>query len=192
MSKSHELETLLLQANRARVAQEFQSLEAFALHIVMVEAAWRTQRKAALNEAAKIIKKDAREQIGEYQPAAGNYPEWAPLAESTEDEKARLGAPPDAPLYRFGDLQKSFRSTPVGHDEVIVGSTDPNMEWHEFGTNKMPPRPVLGPALFKNIEDIRALLAGAAMDTIVSGQRMGYRFSPDNGGIAQPEDDSTP
>jgi HK97 gp10 family phage protein len=192
MSKSHELESLLLEANRSRVAREFESLEAFALHIVMVEAAWRTRRREALNEAAKIIKEDAREQIGEYQPAAGNYPAWEQLAESTEDEKARVGAPPDAPLYRFGDLQKSFRSTLVGHNEVIVGSTDPNMDWHEFGTDKMPPRPVLGPALFKNIEDIRALLGAEAMDTIVSGQRMGYRFSAQSGGIAQPEEDSTP
>jgi phage gpG-like protein len=192
MSKSRELETLLLEGNRARVGREFESLEALALHIVMVEAAWRTRRKEALNEVAKIIKEDAREQIGHYQPQVGNYLAWEPLAESTEDEKARIGAPPDAPLEREGDLKKSFRSTPVGNDEMIVGSTDPNMEWHEFGTEKMPPRSVLGPALFKNIEDIRELLALSAMDTIVSGQRMGYRFSPEKGGIAQPDEDSTP
>lgn len=191
MTPEQGLESLLA-TNRLRVTQEFESLEAFALHLVAVELVWKAERKVALNAAAKIIKQDARKQIGHYQSQVGNYPEWAPLAESTEDEKARVGAPPDAPLFRFGDLKKSFRSTLVGDDEVIIGSTDPNMEWHEFGTSKMPPRPVLGPALFKNMEAIAALLGHAAMDTIISGQRLGYRFSAAKGGIAQPDDDVTP
>lgn len=183
---------MMLEGNQRRVTREFESLEAFGRHLVMAELAWRHDRKVALNEAAKLIKQDARAQIGHYQDAHGNYPAWEQLAESTEDEKARLGAPPDAPLERFGDLKKSFRSTLVGDDEVIVGSTDPVMEYHEFGTSKMPPRPVLGPALFKNIESIRNLLGFAAMDAVISGQRLGYRFSAERGGIAQPDDDATP
>lgn len=162
---------------RASVDREFASLEAFAIHLMAAELVWKVQRKNALNQAANLIKQDARKQIGHYQAEVGAYPQWAPLAESTDDEKARLGAPADAPLKRWGDLKKSFRSTPVGETEMIVGSTDPNMEWHEFGTVKMPPRPVLGPALLKNIDHIQALLGGAIIDTVLSGQRMGYRFS---------------
>jgi HK97 gp10 family phage protein len=162
---------------RANVTREVEGLEQMALQLVAMEVVWHEEMKRSLKAAAQIIKTDARAQIGHYQPEAGEYPEWAPLAESTEDEKARLGAPADAPLERFGDLKKSFRSTMVGDKEVIVGSTDPNMDWHEFGTSKMPPRPVLGPALLKNIEKIRHLLGHAMLDTVVSGQRLGYRFN---------------
>lgn len=141
------------------------------------------ENKRALNEAAKLIKQEARKEIGVYQPQVGAYPAWEPLAESTEDEKARLGAPPDAPLLRWGDLQKSFRSDPPSATEVVVGSTDPVMEYHEFGTSKMPPRPALGPALYKSIEAIQKIIGGSGVRAIVGGQRMGYRFSASEGGI---------
>jgi HK97 gp10 family phage protein len=177
----------LLNPLRGRVTQELESLDALAVHLVAAELAWRQRKRMALNAAAKLVKEDAREQIGEYQPQAGNYPEWAELAESTEEEKTRLGAPPDAPLLRFGDLQKSFRSTLNGDDEVVIGSTDPVLEYHEFGTVKMPPRPVLGPALLKHINEIRQILSFAILDVVISGQRMGYRFNAEAGGIVVPE-----
>jgi HK97 gp10 family phage protein len=160
------------------MTMELNSLADLAMHIVA--AATEIERdhgRRALNEAAKLIKQDARAQIGHYQDEVGAYPAWAPLAESTEEEKARIGAPADAPLDREGDLKKSFRSNFEGDDSVIVGSTDPVMEYHEFGTFKMPPRPVLGPALLKNIDAIQALVGASAVDAIVSGQRLGYRFS---------------
>jgi HK97 gp10 family phage protein len=179
---------LMLGSLRQQVTQEFEGVQSFVLHLLAAELIWREQRKRALNAAATLIKNDARAQIGEYQNAVGNYPAWAELAESTEDQKARLGAPADAPLLRFGDLQKSFRSELDGEDAVIVGSTDPVMEYHEFGTSKMPPRPVLGPALYKNMEKIRDLLGHALLDTVLVGQRMGYRFDAERGGIAQPNE----
>lgn len=166
-----------LDIMREQVAIQLESCEALAVHLIASVAAFKLTRRHALNAAAKLIKADARAQIGHYQAAVGEYPEWAQLADSTEDEKARLGAPPDAPLYRFGDLQKSFRSTLVNDDEVIVGSTDPVMEFHEFGTSKMPPRPVVGPAFVKNEERIQHLLAGAILEAILVGQRLGYRLS---------------
>lgn len=158
------------------VTKELEGLDALALHLVASVAAWREVRRNGLNAAAKIIKVDCRKQIGTYQAAIGEYPEWAQLAESTEDEKARLGAPADAPLLRWGDLQKSFRSTLVSDDEVIVGSTDPVMEYHEFGTSKMPPRPVIGPAYVKNERKIAAVLAGTVVEAVLVGQRLGYRL----------------
>lgn len=171
-----------IESMHATNQREFESLEAFALHLMAAEVVWKAQRKEALAQAATLIKTDARQQIGHYQDAVGAYPEWAPLAESTEDEKARLGAPADAPLRRYGDLAKSFRSQSVGDNEMIVGSIDPNMDWHEFGTSKMPPRPVLGPALLKNIEHIEKLLGGSILSAVLSGQRMGYRFSKEEWG----------
>ena len=180
-----------MDAVRGRVAMQLESLDALALHLVAAAAAWKVARRKALNDAADIVKKDARKQIGRYQPAVGIYPEWAPLAESTVDEKARLGVTPrggmddDAPLYRFGDLLRSFRSELVSDDEVVIGSTELSMAYHEFGTSKMPPRPVLGPAFVKNREQIQKLLGVAVIDAVLVGQHLGYRLS---GGEESPEE----
>jgi HK97 gp10 family phage protein len=164
---------------------ELSSLADLAAHIAAAAVEIETDHgRRALNAAAKLIKVDARAQIGHYQDEVGAYPAWAPLAESTEDEKARIGAPADAPLEREGDLKKSFRSNFEGDSAVVVGSTDPNMEWHEFGTVKMPPRPVLGPTLDKNIDAIQALVGASAVDAIVNGQRLGYRYSAKEWGTA--------
>lgn len=178
----------LLEPVRRQFKHEFEGLEAFAFQLVAMSVLWREERKQALKAVGNLLTRDMRAQIGAYQPQVGNYLEWAPLADSTEDEKARLGAPADAPLERWGDLAKSFRSTVEGSEELIAGSTDPVMEYHEFGTDKMSPRSVVGPALYKNIEAIRKLIGYSAADTIVSGQRLGYRFDAEAGGIAQPEE----
>lgn len=183
-----EATDLLLAPRRAQVTQEIESLEAFAFAIVAMEVAWREQRVKALKTVGKLVATDAKNQIGEYQSAVGNYPAWADLAESTEEEKARLGAPANAPLLRFGDLKDSFTSEVEGVEAVVIGSTDPVMEYHEFGTSKMPPRPVLGPALYKNIEKIQEILGIAVVDAIVVGQRMGYRFNAEDGGISIPKE----
>jgi HK97 gp10 family phage protein len=171
----------LMQGPRSVVARQIEGLNNFAGVLMAMPAAIRASNRRALNAAAKIIKTDARAQIGEYQEAVGNYPAWEQLADSTEDEKARLGAPADAPLERFGDLKKSFRSTLVSSEEVIIGSTDPVMTYHELGTSKMPPRPVLGPALLKHIEEIRKLVGYSTLEAFVVGQHLGYRFSEDDG-----------
>lgn len=139
--------------------------------------------KASLRQAANLVLSDARAQIGEYQPAVGAYPAWEPLAESTEEEKARIGAPADAPLERFGALKKSFRADPPTEDEITFGSTDPVMEFHEFGTVKMPPRPALGPALLKKVDAIQRTFGHNAVRAVVGGQRLGYRFEQEHGGI---------
>lgn len=149
-----------------------------AAEIIEVQA-----NKASLRQAAREVLADAREQIGAYQPAVGSYPAWEPLAESTEEEKARLGAPADAPLERFGELKKSFKSDPPTEDSILFGSDDPVMEFHEFGTVKMPPRPALGPALLKRIDRVQQIFGANAVRAIVNGQRLGYRFEQEEGGI---------
>jgi hypothetical protein len=139
--------------------------------------------KASLRQAATLVTADARKQIGTYQPAVGAYPAWEQLAESTEEEKARIGAPENAPLYRFGELRASFRQDEPTEDSVTFGSVDPVMEYHEFGTIKMPARPALGPALLKNVDRIQQIFGLNAVRAIVGGQRLGYRFEQEEGGI---------
>jgi len=149
--------------------REFNGVLAFAQHLLVLKVAVREAEHKALEQALVILEDDAVGQIGHYQGAAGPYPAWAPLAESTEVEKARLGYQADAPLLREGDLQKSF-SHQVNGDEGVVGSTSDVMPYHEFGTSKMPPRPVLGPALFHNRNKIDELLGRALVEAIVGGK----------------------
>ena len=41
--------------------------------------------------AAKIVQDEARSMVGHYQTNIAPFEDWAPLAESTEAEKAQLG-----------------------------------------------------------------------------------------------------
>jgi hypothetical protein len=146
--------------------REFSPLE-FSEHLVALEVGFHTKVHRALEDCLKVLQKDMKAQIGDYQDAAGPYGAWQPLADETELEKAHLGAPANAPLYRQGDLKKSFKYETDGI-EGIVGSTDPVMVEHEYGTRTMPPRPVVGPALWKNRDFIRGLCAQAVIETLTA------------------------
>lgn len=150
--------------------KEFEDLALFAVHLAGTELAMRKHLRHGLEAALIVIETDAKAQIGHYQGAQGEFPAWAPLADSTEAEKARLGAPAGAPLLRHGGLFASFGHELVSDDEGVVGSTDPTLIYHEFGTSKMPPRPVLGPAMLKSREKIKKLLARALVQGILGGE----------------------
>lgn len=150
--------------------KEFEDLALFAIHLAERQVAVHEAMKRGLERALLVIEKDAKDQIGHYQPEVGTFPAWAPLADSTEAEKARLGAPLGAPLLRHGGLYASFEHEVISPEEGVVGSTDPTLVYHEFGTSKMPPRPVLGPAVFKNRERIQKILGAALVDGILGGE----------------------
>ena len=57
----------------------------------------------------------------------------------------------------------------VEHFEATVGSTDPVMLWQELGTSKMPPRPVLGLALYRNIDKVQEIIGKFAARGIAGG-----------------------
>lgn len=146
--------------------KEFNSLAEFSTHLVQLAAAEALALHRGLDKAAVLIENSAKAEIGMYQPAVGPFPEWAPLADSTEEEKARLGYPLDAPLLRTGDLRESIQHETVAF-EAIIGSTSPIMAYQEFGTEKIPPRPVIGPAAFMNQEEIQAIVGSAAISGII-------------------------
>ncbi len=113
--------------------------------------------EAGLEQAAKIVQDDAQGRIGHYQAAVGPFQDWAPLADSTEEEKSRLGYPLDAPLLREGQLRDSI-VTEHSALEAVIGSKSPVAAYQEFGTETIPPRPFLGPAAFTNREKIREVI----------------------------------
>jgi len=165
--------------------REFDGLESFILHLASLEATAHRSHRRGLELALKLIEQDAKDQIGHYQPQVGEFPAWAPLAASTEEEKARMGAPANAPLLRRGDLRDSFSHQVISEHEGVVGSTDPVAIFHEFGTAKMPPRPVLGPAAVRNRDKIRAIIGRAVVEGIIGGELQaggGDYFGGDVGG----------
>lgn len=152
--------------------REFEDLALFAVHLASMEVAVKREMQRGLTQALVLIETDAKGQIGHYQPEVGEFPAWAPLADSTEAEKARLGAPAGAPLLRHGGLYASFEHEVLAPDDGVVGSTDPTMLFHEFGTPTMPPRPVMGPAAVKNRERIKQILGAAIVRGVLGGEQV--------------------
>lgn len=148
----------------------FEDLVSFAAHLTALQMTVQRAADVGLKRALQVIEADAKAQIGHYQPEVGAFPAWADLAPSTEAEKARMGAPADAPLLRTGALYASFSHELLGNGEGVVGSTDPTMVFHEFGTAKMPPRPVMGPAVLRTTPQVKKLLGATVVQGILGGQ----------------------
>ncbi|KAG0167309.1 hypothetical protein DFQ30_006189 [Apophysomyces sp. BC1015] len=169
---------------KGRQMKEFGSLEALAHHLMSETVSGLSQVKRGLELSAELIEETAKSEIGEYQEAVAMFPAWAPLAALTEADKASKGYPPNSPLLRTGEMQDSIRYD-AGEWEATVGATDPNMVFHEFGTQTIPPRPVIGPALYRNLEQIQKLIGNAAAAGLVGGDPikpgLGYTIegSPD-------------
>lgn len=75
---------------------------------------------------------------------------WKDLADSTVERKAKhhggKGGDPSSPLYDTGGFEKSIEYKLVGKNKVQIFSEDPTAVYHEMGTSKQPPRPVIKPA----------------------------------------------
>lgn len=147
---------------------DFKDLGSLALHMATAEVALLASLNHGLEKCAVKIQKTAEAEIGHYQSGIGPFPAWADLADSTEAQKAKMGYPADAPLDASGEMGRSFSHVTHGL-ESVVGSTDEKMVYHEFGTLKMPARPVLGPAVLRNREYIRRVLGAATVTGLVGG-----------------------
>lgn len=148
---------------------EFNSLGALALHLAAQEAALLASLHNGLEKCGKRLVSTMKAEIGHYQPGAGPFAAWADLAESTEEHKAKMGYPADAPLEATGQMRDEFTHEVHGL-ECIAGSKDPKMVWHEFGTPKMPSRAVVGPAALTQKEFIRRTIGKATVAGLIGGQ----------------------
>lgn len=137
--------------------REFSSLKDFAVFLGTLTAAQITAEHAALERAAKLVEKRAKEKIGEYQQAAGPFAAWAELADATKADRARQGFPEDEPGLRTGEMRDSIEHQ-VSATEAQIGSDDDKLVWFELGTAKQPPRSVLGGAGVESAEEIVAII----------------------------------
>lgn len=128
-------------------------LEQFAREISSASASIATGLESNFRVIVKEIEETAKEEIGIYQPAYGAFDAWAPLAESTKADRVRLGYSKDEPLLRSGELRDSIESEVVGL-AAIVGTKNQIGLWQEVGTDRIPPRPFIGPAYVRKINPL--------------------------------------
>jgi hypothetical protein len=107
----------------------------------------------------------ARDIIGVPQPG------WPALSAVTLSRKIA-----NTPLLDTGEMKDSIQWNVDAH-EGYIGSNNPKLKWHEFGTNKEgaawgspnPPRPVLALASIRKEEKIYAMAARAVMAIVAGG-----------------------
>lgn len=150
---------------------EFSSFGAFAAFLREVQAHEERALHQGVKKAARIIRDEARAEIGHYQDAAGPFPAWAELADATKADRARKGFTENDPLERTGELRDSIEDE-VDGPEGVVGSRSKIALWMEMGTpnaaHPSPPRSFLGGAAVRKeseavnamTEPVVAMLAG--------------------------------
>jgi len=136
------------------------SLGEFALELAALEGSLVLSLHKGAEKIGQIVEQTAKDKIGEYQDGIGPFPAWEELAEATKEDRLRQGFTENDPLLRTGDLKNS-----ISHiSEGLVATIGSNLDiaaYQELGTNKIPPRPFLGPSVDENHEKIRKI-AGAA------------------------------
>ena len=148
--------------------KEFTSFEAFALHLAKVSASLPGHLYQVVDESALMIDQAAKAEIGTYQrDNMGPFDEWLELVPDTKKDRVRKGYTENDPLLRSGEMKRSIEHQTKGL-EAEVGSNSDIMVYQEFGTEKIPPRSVLGLAAFRSEEKIHQLVGDVAM-AVLSG-----------------------
>lgn len=106
--------------------------------------------RAAMQRACRLVRREARDALGQPHQGDGPFAAWPPLAPATEAQRLHEGYAPDAALLRSGALRDSigFALTAAGdgRQEGVVGSTSEIAVYQELGTSRVPPRSFLGAA----------------------------------------------
>ena len=150
--------------------RSFDGFVKFAEYLEMVVLAQHEMKKHALERCAVVVEKAAKDKIGEYQPAAGPFATWAPLADSTKAQRRSLGFPEDEPLLRTGALRDSIEhQVDARGGQAEIGSDSDIAVYQEMGTNKIPPRSFLGSAAVESIPKIKLIVGEEAMINLLGG-----------------------
>ena len=150
---------------------EFGDLRELAMHLTDETVGGLVNAKKGVKAAVEMLDKAAKAEFGIYQEASGPFAAWAELADSTKEDRLAKGFSENDPLLRSGELRDSIHHEAEDW-EGIVGSTSEIMLYQELGTSRIPPRPVLGIALYDNLDRIREMIGHAAVSGFVGGQRM--------------------
>ncbi len=155
------------------------SLIGFSEHLLKAAAAIEIEAQVGLRVCAELVQKTAQSEIGEYQSAVGGFPAWAELRDATLADKEAKGYAVPNPLLRTGDLRDSIQYE-VTAFEAIIGSTSPIAMYQEFGTSStgwgigIAPRPFIGPAAYRNKDNIIAILGAVVITGFSLGSSIAH------------------
>jgi phage gpG-like protein len=130
----------------------------FAAFLTGAIVEMKAHKHHALEEAAKIIEKDAKSLIGSHE--AG----WPPLQPETIARK-KTG---DSPLLETGELRESIQHTVVG-DKAYVGSNSDKAVHNFLGTSKIPARDPLVPAAMRCEAEVTAKVGKVVFSGLLKG-----------------------
>jgi hypothetical protein len=148
--------------------REFSSIGQMIAHLATMDAAVVVALHHGLKKCAVAIEKTAKAEIGHYQPEVGQFAGWVELADSTKADRVAKGFTENDPLKRTGALEQSI-SHEIHALEAVVGSDSDIMVYQELGTDRIPPRAVLGPAAIRNKKLIIRTLGHAAAQGLLYG-----------------------
>ena len=131
----------------------------------------------AMEKSAVLVETAAKAEIGHYQREdMGPFSPWPELQESTKrahafaiaDGRAAPDAGINTPELVTGKMREDIGhvSTPEGFE---VGG-DEILKFQELGTSRIPPRPVLGPALYRSTPAILAIV-GEMTESTLAGEK---------------------
>lgn len=142
--------------------KEFTSIGGFVAHLLARDAALVLAMRTGLQTVANAVRDTAKSELGTYQPATGHFGAWPELADSTKADRVAKGFTENDPLLRSGDLRDSIKNE-VSATEAVIGSTSDVAAYQELGTERIPPRPFLGPAVIRNEHNIKRILGAAVV-----------------------------
>ncbi len=133
-------------------------MEAAIAFFERLPAAITAASHAGVRAGSEIIEREAKREIGHYQPEAGPFQEWEELADSTKRERVAARFPENNPLLRSGELLHSI-GTRIEGNHASIGSDSPIAVYQERGTGRIPPRSFLGGAAFRKKDEVAELIA---------------------------------
>ncbi|WP_231100642.1 hypothetical protein [Gluconobacter potus] len=126
-----------------------------------------------VEDGAIRIRKATQAQLGQYLDGPEPGLPTAPLADSTINERIRLGFTPDDPGVRTGDMRESYGERVSGPGMKVaasIGSDDIKAVVFEVGRleqgNYQPPRPELAVAAARNEDKVAHGVARVLVRTL--------------------------
>ena len=145
------------------------SILGFVEHLAAMTIEVEHETQAGLEEAARIIEREAKDAIGTYQDEAGQFVAWAELADATKDQRVALGYSENDPGLRSGAMRESVEHMVEGHT-AHIGSDDDNLVFFELGTVRQPPRSVLGGAAFRSGHEVAEVIGSHFVAALVGSE----------------------
>lgn len=142
------------------------SLAGFIGHLAGFQARLHASQWKAFNRVGRMVQSEAVREVGTYQDGAAPFVAWAELADSTKADRVALGFTENDPGLRTGGMRDSYQYK-AEHDGVTIGSDDDKAVWFELGTDKQPPRSVLGMAVVHKEKQIEHALGAAVVSALV-------------------------